>query len=75
MDRDTARGQAYVYARTNMTDSKAKRPKRGERFLVRYPPAAGELVMGDTPAEVIENLASKIQEENLEKARNRVTRH
>lgn len=63
MDRDTARGQAYAYAAHRITESTAKRPATGERLVVRFPQQGGTLVMGETGAEVIENLAKRIQRE------------
>lgn len=63
MDRDTARGRAYAYAANRITESTAKRPKVGERLVVRWPLQGGTLITGQTGPEVIENLAVKMQAE------------
>ncbi len=69
MDRDTARGRAYAYAVTRITESKAKRPRTGERLVVRWPLEGGKLIMGETDMEVVENLAKRIQQDARNDAR------
>lgn len=56
-----ARTQAQKHLSTHLIESRAKRPPAGAAVMTRWPAKQGSLVTADTPEELTEKLAKRMQ--------------